>query len=367
MKMKTKVYIQYPWRVSDSQYYKSMIDNAPKNIEYIFENKPTGIITNRTKLILFNSLKRSIRNPLEKTELPILNIKKTVTDKEYDIIHNAHCLSKNNSPWVADFESLWQMWVSGRDTSLGKRRVLEVLKKDSCKRIIAWTEYTKERIGNKFPEIKDKIVVVPYGMEKPEFKKIESKKIRLLFIARYFYEKGGMHTIEVMDRITKLCDNVEARIISEVPKKVIKEYSKNKKIKISGLLPHKEIMKDIYPNSDIMIYPGYSDTFGFALVESLAFGIPVITVDGHSRKDIIENNKTGFIIERSDESNWYPKGEEVKRIIEELERKTMKLIKNKKLRNKMSEQAIKTVENGKFSIKKRNKILSGVYNEARNI
>ena len=362
--MKTKVYIQYPWKVSDSQYYKSMIDSPPKDIEYILSDIPTGMITNKSRLNSLNLLKKTIRTPLEKLSLPILNIKKTVTNKEYDIIHNAHCLSKNDSPWVADFESLWQMWVSGRDTTTGKKLVLEVLRKDSCKRIIAWTESTKKEIGDEFPEIKDKLTAVPYGMVSPKFKKIKSDKIRLLFTARYFKEKGGLDIVEVFDRLTREYNNVEATIISEAPKYIIERYSANKNIKFKKLMPFKNIIKDIYPNSDIMVYPGYSDTFGFTFVEALAFGIPVVTVDGHSRKDMIEEGETGFIIKRDKDANGYPILAERRRIIKDLVNRTGILIEDKSLRKRMSKKGVKIVKEGKFSIRQRNERLRKIYSEA---
>ena len=50
-------------------------------------------------------------------------------------------------------------------------------------------------------------------------------------------------------------------------------------------------MGEIFPQSDIFIYPGYSDTFGFALIEALASGTPIITIDGFARKDIVAARK----------------------------------------------------------------------------
>jgi len=362
-----KVYLQYPWKVSDSQYYKSLIDNPPREVGYLSKNTKPGMITNKRKLVLTNFVKRFLRESLERANFPILNIKKTETKEEYDLIHCAHCLSSNNTPWVVDFESLWQMWISGRDTPVGRRKALKILKKEHCKRIIAWTETTKKEIQEKFPEIKEKVTVVSYGMISPVFKKVKSKKIRLLFIGRYFHDKGGLHALEAMDKLTKKYTNVEALVISQVPQDVLKKYSNNKKIIFKELVPYKEIIKNVYPKSDIFIYPGYSDTFGFAFIEASAFGLPVVTVDGHARRDLITEGETGFIIKRNKNIDWYPNEEEEKRIVKELIKKTAKLIEDKDLREKMSKKGIKVVKEGKFSIKERNKRLGEVYNEARNI
>ena len=361
---KIKVYIQYPWNVSDSQYYKSMIKNPPKEIEYLPKNQRAGMIINKKRLII-NNYKEKTRVLIEQLKFPILNSHKTVYSGKYDLIHCAHCLSKKNKekPWVADFESLWQMWISGRDTELGIKRAKKALNSKNCKKIIAWTDSAKNEIVERFPEIKDKVEVVGFGQPIQKFKKIKKKNIHLLFVGRYFEWKGGVHAVEAMDKLTKKYENVDATVISKTPKEILKKYSGNKKIKFFELIPHEKLMKEIFPSSDILIYPGYSDTFGFIFSEALSFGIPVVTVNGFARKDLIEEGKTGFVLERLKNSGSFPSKEEEEIIVKKLVNETSKLIENKKLRDKMSKNCLMEVENGRFSIKERNKKLRKIYEE----
>ncbi len=361
---KVKVYLQYPWKVSDSQYYKSLIEYPPENVEYQNIRKKEGIIINKKKLGTFNFLKGSIRNFLEKTQIPILNIHKTNCQKDYDIIHCAHCLSKNkNKPWVADLESYWQMFISGRDTKKGKKKALKILMRNNCKKILAWTESAKKEIILNFPKIKNKIEVVSFAMPVPKIKKIKHKGINLLFVSRYFHAKGGLHALEVFEELTKKYKEVKCTFISQTPKEIIKKYSSNSRINFFDLMPHQKLINEIFPKIDILVYPAYSDTFGFIFIESMSFGIPIIAVDGFARKDIIDEGKTGFIIEREKNKEWYPKEKEGKKIIKEIIKKTSLLIDNEKLRKKMSKNCIKLIKEEKFSIKERNKKLKRIYNE----
>jgi glycosyltransferase involved in cell wall biosynthesis len=365
---KIKVYLQYPWKVSDSQYYKSLIENPPEGIKYIGIQKSQGIITNYKKFLLVNFLKQSIRWFLEEIQFAIPNAHKTDYKKKCDLIHCAHCLSLNKTNWVADFESLWQMWISGKDTKKGRERVLKLLIKDNCKKIIAWTEDTKKEISLKFPEIKNKLAVISFAMPLPKIKKINHKELILLFIGRYFYEKGGLHTLEVFDRLTKKYKNVKCLFVSQTPKEILKKYSLNKKIKFFDLMPHQSLIKEIFPKADILIYPGYSDTFGFGFIEAMSFGLPIVTVDGFARRNIVDEGKTGFIIKRQNNNRSKIATREFenneKKIIEELVEKTSLLIENKELRKRMSRNCIKIVKEGKFSIKERNKNLERIYEEA---
>jgi len=382
---KIKVYIQYPWNVSDSQYYKSMIENPPKEIEYLPKNQRAGMIINKKRLII-NNLKENFRRSIEFFNFPILNSHNTNYSGNFDIIHCAHCLSNENmkKPWVIDIESVWQMWISGRDTWMGRKRVRKILMKKNCKKIIAWTDSAKDEIIKIFPEIKDKVKVVGFGQTIQKFKKKKKKNIRLIFVGRYFEWKGGVHAVEAMDKLTKKYENVDAIVISKTPNKILKKYSKNKKIKFFELIPYKKLIKEIFPSSDILIYPGYSDSFGFIFSESLSFGIPVITFNGIGRKNLIEDKKTGIIIESEIKSNFKkissskskivdkiiegrPSFKEIcsskSKIVDKIIDETSKLIENKKLRDKMSKNCLMEVENGRFSIKERNKKLRKIYEE----
>lgn len=362
---KIKVYLQYPWGISDSQYYKSILENPPKGIEFFPKNQKVGMIVNKKKIFLNYLLKNKIRLLIEKFNLPIPNLKKVKDPKRYGVIHCAHCLPSNylDFPWIADFEDRWQMWISGRDTKKGIEKVRKILNSPSCKKILAWTSDAKDNILKRYPEIKNKIEIVGFGQKVQEFKKIKSNKVRLLFVARFFYEKGGLHALEAIDVLTKKYNNVEATVISTIPAGVLQKYSKNNKIKFFELVPHKKLIEEIFPACDILIYPGYSDTFGFVFPEASSFGIPVVTVDGFARKELVKNGKTGIIIEKPHNFEFkeaFSSNQGItKRIIEE----TSKLIENKNLRRKMSYNSLREVSSGTFSIKKRNEKLKAIYLE----
>ncbi len=361
---KIKVYLQYPWKISDSQYYKSILDSPPEGIEYIVEGKKHGMITSKSKMLFFNFLKKLIRRNLRRMGISLLNIHKKPKNKNYNLLHCAHCLSSGNAPWVADFESVWQMLITDHETLKGLKKASKILEKDNCKKIIAWTEETKKDIIKKFPRVQDKVEVVTYGIAPSNFKKTKSKNIRLLFIGRYFMGKGGLHTVEAFDRLTKTFKNVEALVVGEIPEFIRKKYSKNKKLKWFNLIDHKKLLEEIYPSTDIYVCPGYSDTFGFPFVEALAFGLPVVTVNVPTRKEIIEDGKNGFVVSTNGKINQTFIGEKEEKVIKKIVERTSELIKDENLRIKMSKEGLKIVKSGKFSIKERNKKLKKVYEEA---
>ncbi len=354
---KIKVYLQYPWAYPDSTYYKSLTELKPNNIEYVNSKSQFKTIEDIKTVKKSNKIKKFIRDTARKAKLPLVNAHKTQKG-EYDLIHCAHCLSKNkNTPWVADIESEWQLWISGESNFLSRAIAKRLIKRKNCKKILCWTLETKKKVSKVFndPIVDSKLDLLRFAYPTHKPVKQSAKKVTLLFIGRYFFDKGGDVALEVIDRITKANPNVNAIFIAETPKEYLNKYKSNKKIKFMNLMPHADLFKKIYPKTSLFVYPGFSDSFGFMYIEAMSFGIPVITADGFARSEIVEEGKTGYIV---------PRYENKEKIIDEMTAKTNYLVKNQKLRTKMGKKAHEEVKNGKWSLKERNLKLSKIYKEA---
>lgn len=352
-----RVYLQYPWVYPDSTYYKSLTTLKPKNIEYINSQNQFKTIENINTVKKSNKIKKFIREMSRKLNLPLVNAHNTKKG-DFDLIHCAHCLSLNkNIPWVADIESEWQLWISGKSNILSREIAKKLIKRKNCKKILCWTEKTKREINKTFndKEIDSKLDLLRFAY--PSQKKVNQnfKKVTLLFIGRYFFDKGGDVALEVMDNLTKQYKNVYAKVVCETPKEFKDKYKLNKKIMFFDLMSHKDLFKKIYPKSNIFIYPGFSDSFGFMFIEAMSFGLPIVTVNGYARSEIVKNNENGFIIENKANR---------KEIIKDLIAKTKILIEDEQKRKKMSKFAHTEVKKGKWSIKNRNKQLLEVYKKS---
>ena len=358
---KIKVFLQYPLRVSDSQYYKSMIDNPPEGVEFVGVDN-TKMIVNEKKFKGFDNFKRVIKFILNNIPLPVPNAHYTKKG-EFDLIHCAHCLSLNRSPWVADIEFINQMWGGVKLTPTREKVVRKILSSGYCRKIMAWTEATKKDIVGMFPEIENKVEVVYYALPTMKQKVRKNKDIVLFFSGRHFYAKGGLHATEIMDRLTKKYSNVRGVINGAIPEEIISKYAKNKKLKFHQLMPHKDVL-ELFRRADIFVYPGYSDSFGFVYMEAMAFGVPIVTVDRHSRREIVEDGKQGFVIDIPKEKIDYSSICKYEDILKAITKKTESLIKNEKLRAKMGKICLREIKYGKFSVKVRNEKLGRIYRKA---
>ncbi len=366
--MNKKIYLQYPWTFPDSPYYKYLLQDKLEDVIYLNIEKQKGVILNKKSFLLSNKLKSYIRKLTGSLNLPIANSHLTTSKERYDLIHCAHCVSLNDSPWVMDIEGAWQFFVSGKKNRISKSIVKKILLNKNCKKIMPWTNRTKKEILDLFPELKNKIEVVYPAISPQIFKKMPTHKtINILFIARYFFAKGGLETLEVMDLITEKYSNVNCMIVSDVPEDIIRYYKDNKRIKFYGLIKSKKLNEEIYPKTDILLYPGYSDSFGFAFLEAMSFGIPIVTVDGISRKEIVTKDN-GIVVYRPkiEWDNLHPYIHGRNQHIKALVVATEKLINQGYLRYKISQNNISEIREGKFSIRQRNKKLNKIYEAALN-
>jgi len=364
---KISVHLQYPWKSPDSSYYKNIIDFPPEGVEFVNYKKEkikkVEVIGSGKNFERTRKLKNFLRQILNIVKMPNLTF---TLDKNVEIVHCAHCLSLNKKPWVVDTE-VWDRVSAGgniANSKIGKAIIKNRLESNYCKRIICWSEDCKKTFEETFPKnnkILKKIELLPFAIPGRKFKKIPHKKIRILFVARWFDAKGGRQTLEVFDRLSKDHKNVEFIFLCPIPKEFKKKYSHNKNIKMMDLVPQEKLFEEIYPSTDIFFYPGFGDSYGFAVPEALMFGLPVVSTNTFAKNELVNDGKTGFLVDLPE--NWKGYSDMNEEFIQDFVEKTSLLIKNKKLRKKMSKEAIKEAKE-KFSIKKRNEKLKKIYEES---
>ena len=93
-----------------------------------------------------------------------------------------------------------------------------------------------------------------------------------------------------------------------------------------GYVSKPETVAKIYSAADIYLFPTLADNCPLTAIESLACRLPVVTFETGGVPEIVENNKTGFVV-------GYKNGEMLTSALE-------KLLDDDDLREKMSENAI---------------------------
>ena len=127
----------------------------------------------------------------------------------------------------------------------------------------------------------------------------------LLWIGRFTQNKGAHNAIETAKRLGKKL-LMAAKLDQNVPKdleyfnKFIKRELKPGKIEWVGEVGHKEKV-ELYKDALVFLNPiEWDEPFGLVAPESLACGTPVVAYSRGSMPELIENQKTGFLVPPGD-------------------------------------------------------------------
>ena len=87
-------------------------------------------------------------------------------------------------------------------------------------------------------------------------------------------------------------------------KAMIKQYHLEKQVHCVG---HQIDVTKYVAASDVIVLPSYFETFGLSLAEGMAMGKPGVTYNIGGCPEVVQNNKTGFVVDYKNEEAFYQK------------------------------------------------------------
>jgi glycosyltransferase involved in cell wall biosynthesis len=151
---------------------------------------------------------------------------------------------------------------------------------------------------------------------------------QIIFAGRLSKEKG---ILNLLDGIKKLPDDVHLLILGSGPEEdKVKEYVKSKpNLHFLGY-QQKEKTIPLIRGSDVLVQPSIIEGISSTILEAMACKTPIIATNTGGNKELLENNKTGILVEPN--------------AIENILEKTLDLISNKQKAQGLSEEAFKQVQ-----------------------
>ena len=295
-------------------------------------------------------------------------------------------------PWIVDMEFVTQLAGYSAGHFKRYRRLIEnMLASKYCKGIICWTQAGKRTILENMDcqRFKDKIEVVPLAVQKNDFIKDykDYGKVRILFVGSAnipgeFEFKGGKEVLEAFTILLRKHPNLELVIRSDVPKEIKDRYVNINNLRIIDNIIPREQLDQEFKTADIFLFPSHC-TPGLAILDAMSYELPVVTTDVWANSEMVEDGKTGFVIPKSENVQYYtmnfvpnwsynPNSQFAKsinkadfKVVDEIVTKINVLIENPDIRRKMGEAGRWAVEKGKYSIESRNDKLKRIFDEAK--
>lgn len=258
--------------------------------------------------------------------------------KKIPHIHTTHC------PWSDAPRSL--VGNTGILISYNLFSMLSLKKVDKIIAITPWENKFIKRYGGK----EEQIINLPNGMSNDFFIKAKKNDFRkkigignnenlVLFFGRLNFTKGPDKFVEIAKKVLEKENNLKFLIRGpdEGLKKIVKEKIGDEKriMLLDETRDKKEIIK-MYQSSNVFVMPSYREGLPLTLFEAMASGLPVVATPVNGIPYEIKDGENGFLVEYGDNKNFA--------------RKIIELIKNKKLREKISKNNIKKSERYKWDL-----------------
>lgn len=227
-----------------------------------------------------------------------------------------------------------------------------------------------ERMKSKLKEIgveDNKIKVFHLGVDlrKLEVEKKElntEKPIKFIAIGRFARKKALPLVVRAFKSYLEFNKNAQLIIIGDSDGSIEQEMEKKKildeisceieeKVKLLGVLDYPSMLKEI-DNSDILLHPSITSENGdeegtpLVIINSMALGVPAISTQHSDIKEIITNNKNGFLVQEKN--------------VEQLVEAMIALSTNEKLYNEFSRESRSQIEKN-FNLQIQSEELIDIY------
>ncbi len=219
--------------------------------------------------------------------------------------------------------------------------IIEKFNLGRAKKIIAVSNSIKNELARNYSIPEEKITVIHNGVDLSRFSRDKSARLEirkkfgagknevlLLFVGNPFGRKGLEYAIRALPiaKDSKLLvigrDNIEPYL------KLAERLKAEKRILY---LKFAEDISDYFSAADIFVFPTLYEPFGLVITEAMASGLPVIVSKCAGAAELIDDGKEGLLLDN-------PRNEK------EIAEKINRLIKDKKLRNKIVRQARNVAE-----------------------
>ena len=140
--------------------------------------------------------------------------------------------------------------------------------------------------------------------------------VTLLYAGRVSKDKSVGFLAEVYERARTRLADLNLIIVGDGPElsDLQTRFSGNPRVLLAGRVPHSRL-PDLYSRADLFVFPSATDTFGLAVLEAQACGLPALVSHVGGPKEIVVDGVTGWVVPCEDVARWVDKVVELDQLI----------------------------------------------------
>ncbi len=206
-------------------------------------------------------------------------------------------------PYVVDLEhvDLFVLYQQAAFDRPWTRPLLEsALLDERLKLLLPWSDMARRSVLNAVspeaaaalePKLRTVHPAVRPAVEGPGER--AGKTLRVLFVGTWFYEKGGPDAVFALREVRRTHD-VELDIVSYAPPEWSKRLENEQGIRLHAP-GGQDLIRRLYAQSDVLLFPSHMDTYGAVVGEAMAHGLPVLAPRHLALTEIIEDGASGLL------------------------------------------------------------------------
>ncbi len=256
--------------------------------------------------------------PMEDKELHLIEFQKKLEEtfelNNFDIIHSHYWLSglvakdisdKFNIPYIITSHSLG-VFLEGYNN---ERADCEKIIMTAANFVTVSSNYENSLISESYKIDKKKIKLIKPGVDENLFSPDPSllRENIFLSIGRIQKQKRQLEAIEFLNTFREIENDFKCYFIGGPSgtsgddyllelKEIVKELNLESHVEFLGNLPQSKI-RELLNRSKLLIHTSQYETFGLVAIEAHSVGVPVVSINQGSFKEIIDNNINGYIAE----------------------------------------------------------------------
>jgi glycosyltransferase involved in cell wall biosynthesis len=164
----------------------------------------------------------------------------------------------------------------------------------SARRLVAWSEWTKQGLVQGYEVPADKITVIPPGVNVHEWRRPKPRvahtdPVKILFVGGDLERKGGLVLLEAFRALRHL--GLELHLVTKdrLP-------TEPGVFVYNNLGANSQPLKDLYHTCDIFALPTFADTLAMVLSEAGSSGMAIIATNVGAIPELVRNGETGLIV-----------------------------------------------------------------------
>jgi glycosyltransferase involved in cell wall biosynthesis len=174
---------------------------------------------------------------------------------------------------------------------------------------VANSNHTRDYFRRVLPRhLRSDVVMIPCGFDYDRFTGAEvqpptdSGRLRLLNVGSFQPKKNQAFVVDVAKELVRRGVDFEIHLLGDGETRPAVESSVRDAGLADRVLLHGNVhgVEGWMRNSHVYLHTAWYEPFGLVLLEAMAVGLPCVTLDGKGNRDLIEEGRNGFLLERQD-------------------------------------------------------------------